>query len=253
MFCSFLFSQWSSTHGCCLPRAEHYQMPTFPFLCREYSESWEYFMVKDRERKILCTSPSSDSKLTVANVWMQSLVYHFAGSWSQSLDILVGTQLDISQPHIMSLIHWILLRLFMQIKSSAFQSNVSTPFCSNFSTANWYLYCYCFLLSVHFKPTLHSRVGACPRTLLVFLKQICISCLVLSWLGSDWLLAVAQQCNNIANMALQSHVFVCVCLRPLFQCSSLWFNNLLGFYWGNKLSGVLFIPLLSLPAFLKST
>lgn len=30
-------------------------------------------------------------------------VYHFAGSWSQSVDLSIDSQLDISQPHIMSL------------------------------------------------------------------------------------------------------------------------------------------------------
>lgn len=60
-------------------------------------------MVKGTEKKaILCTSPSSDSKLTVANIRMQA-VYHFAGSWPQSVDVSIDSQLDISQPHIMSL------------------------------------------------------------------------------------------------------------------------------------------------------
>lgn len=40
----------------------------------EYLESWEEFMVKGTERKaILCTSPSSGSKLTVVNIQMQPL------------------------------------------------------------------------------------------------------------------------------------------------------------------------------------
>lgn len=59
----------------------------------------------ERYRKaILCTF-SSDSKLLAVKHMNAASAYRFAASWSQSLDISSDSKLDISQLHIMSLIH----------------------------------------------------------------------------------------------------------------------------------------------------
>lgn len=156
-------------------------------------------------------------------------VYHMAGSWSQSLDISVDSDLDISQFCIMTLIHWISLRYFIQIKSSAFQSSVSTPFCSNLSTANLHLYHFSFIASVHFKLTLSLSCGwsispnsaSHPET-----KPCILSCPQLSqkWLTPGFSLANVQ--NGFFNA-----FFWYVCVSPPMSCASLWLKNLLGFYW----------------------
>lgn len=95
-------------------------MPTFPCL---YRELWEEFKLKGTEGKaIFCTSPRSDSKLNSGKLWMQPQFITWLGLdhsfWTSQL-----AQLDISQFRIMTLIHWISLRYFIQIKSSAFQSS----------------------------------------------------------------------------------------------------------------------------------
>lgn len=170
-------------------------------------------------------------------------VYHFAGSWSQSLDISVDSQLDISQPRIVSLIHCLPLTFLFKWNNLLSQSNVSAPFYWNFTTAHLHLCHSSFLASVHFN-TLSSGWSMSPNS-----ASLCETRL--------YLLSCPQpvgKCLTPSTITVQKRVIlVCVCLSPPFRCASLWFNNLLRFYWRNKLSGVLFIPLLSLPIFLKST
>lgn len=167
---SFLCSYWSSLWSCCLPQLECYQMPTFPCL---YRESWEEFNLKNAEGKtIVCPSRDLIQKFRVANCECSPCL---SLGWIllTVLDTSVDSQLDISQFHITTLIHWIHKGISSKSNHLLFQSSMSTPCLSNLSTANLHLYHFSFIASVQLKLTLSLSYGSSISP--VFLKHCCQS------------------------------------------------------------------------------
>lgn len=154
-----------------------------------------------------------------------ALVYQLAGSWSQFLDTSVDSQLDISQFQIMTLIHWISLRHFIQIKSSAFQCSVLTPCHSNLSTANLHLshffHNFCTL-----QTNILSYGSSISPNSASLLETNHIPSLVFSWLRGGWLLALAQQLHSYKDCSkgffkINWYSFgICMCKHSNALCQS---------------------------------